>query len=239
MAVEGYVGWHGDGKTYNAVLRVLTLMEELHAAAAKQGRPAPQLWSNATIVGARRFDTWDEMNELLEQAVAERLRVVLLVDEAGKWLSARFFNKLDPRVLTVLQERRKVGAGLDWFWTAPHYEHVDRLLRDVTQLVHVCRRIGGSEYSHDGGKPPRVFRVRSFDPVQVTKVKGKPKDRRWVPFSRDVAGLYTTGLVNMGKPMDAELAKRPDYQAPADRGDDGKRVDLGVTIDVRGAKRKR
>lgn len=205
MALEGWTGWHGEGKTYSAVTHCLDQWD-------RHGIP---IWSNATIVGCKRFETWDELMALIDSAIANHDRAQVLIDEAGKWLSSRFFNKLDPRVLTVLQERRKVGAGLDLYWTAPHYDHVDKILRDVTQVVHTCKRFGGSEYSHDGGRPPRAFMVRDYRPNEVTKQKKRALKTRITPFAPEVANLYITGLVNMAKPLAPNVSKRPDY-----RGDD-------------------
>ncbi len=204
MALEGWTGWHGEGKTYNAVTHVLNEWD----------RHNIPIWSNAQIAGCEIFENWDELMTMIELAIEHHLRAQVLIDEAGKWLSSRFFTKLDPRVLTVLQERRKVGAGLDLYWTAPHIDHVDKILRDVTQAVHTCKRFGGSEYSHDGGKPPRAFYVRTFRPNEVGKANKKAIARTIVPFSPEVADLYTTGLVNMSKPLGDSIARRPDVRGP-------------------------
>jgi Zonular occludens toxin (Zot) len=151
--------------------------------------------------------------------------VQLLIDEAGKFLSNRFWAKLDPRTLTMLQERRKMGRGVDIHATVPHFRHVDPQLRDVCQQVHLCKRIGGSEYSHDGGRPPRFFIDRTYRPEQLTtdgsrmvRKKEKPIRRRIVPFSKDLAALYGTAVLDMTKPM--LTGDRPDYRdtAPADEG---------------------
>src|SRR3954469_14411403 len=137
MALEGWTGCHGQGKTYCAVAHVLDQWD-------RHGIP---IWSNVDMPGAVpcdsidvanppaavRFESWDELMALIEVAIEHNMRAQALIDEAGKWLSARFWNKMDPRILTVLQERRKVGGGLDLYWTAPHVQHVDRLVRDVTQ----------------------------------------------------------------------------------------------------------
>lgn len=218
MALEGFVGWHGQGKTYSAVAHVLREWD----------RHSIPVVSNAIIAGAVEaadwlsaggppppvvhFETWDDLMAVLERAIDDHLRLQLLVDEAGKFLSSRFYSKLDPRVLMVLQERRKVGAGLDLYWTAPSFEHVDKILRDVTQAVHSCKRFGGSEYSHDGGRPPRAFLVRTYRPNEVTKERRSAIARRLVPFTVELAGLYTTGIVSMGPPMADAVGNRPDYR---------------------------
>lgn len=220
MALEGWVGWHGQGKTFSAVAHVL----------AEWDRHGHAIWSNAILHGAVEaavalsdpellartpivhFETWDDLMALIEVAIARSLRVQVLVDEAGKFLSSRFYQRLDPRVLMVLQERRKVGRGLDLYWTAPSVDHVDKILRDVTQAVHVCRRIGGSEYSHDGGRRPRAIWVRTYRPNDVGKERRRPIARRLLPFSGSLAALYTTGVVSMGTPIAARVMQRPELR---------------------------
>ena len=225
MALEGWTGWHGEGKTYNAVTHVLNEWD-------RHGIP---IWSNAQIAGCEIFENWDELMQMIELAIEHHLRAQVLIDEAGKWLSSRFFTKLDPRVLTVLQERRKVGAGLDLYWTAPHIDHVDKILRDVTQAVHTCKRFGGTEYSHDGGKPPRAFYVRTYRPNEVGKANKKAIARAIVPFTSEVADLYTTGLVNMSKPLGDSIARRPDVRGP----DEGSGAPApAVELHVAGARKR-
>jgi len=160
--------------------------------------------------------------ELIEAAKIEQRRAIVLVDEAGKFLSSRFWAKMDPRVLTLLQERRKVGRGLDLWWTAPSWRMIDAQLRDVTQYVHTTKRYGGSEYSHDSGRPPFMFLERTFRPdsmatdtSQVRK-KAKPIKRRYLHFSPVLAAMYGTAVLDMSKPMAVRLAQRPDFYGVED-----------------------
>lgn len=257
MAVEGWTGWHGSGKTFNAVDHCLTQLHRrnvplvtnalvvgyvevgrwleetaAYAAAARSGfQPPPDVVPLPRVL---HFETWDDLMALFEVAILLRLRLQLLIDEAGKFLSSRFYSKLDPRVLLVLQERRKIGAGLDLFWTAPHYEHVDKILRDVTQVVHVCKRFGGTEYSHDGGRPPRAFWVRSYRPTDLGKAKKRAISRRLVPFSRELAALYTTGIVQMSTPIAAATDARPTLR---DDAPDGAQVTIHAVKGSKGARR--
>lgn len=218
MAVEGYIGWHGQGKTYCAVDDALERLMGLRALWERDGGQGvrPQLWANLDVRGAIRWHTWDDLMALLEDAAARQLRAVVLVDEAGVVLPARFWAKMDPRVLTFLQQRRKVGAGVDLLWTAPHVDDVDKMVRQVTQVVWACRRIGGSEYSHDGGRPPRLFVAKAFHPLAVGKAKAKAKATRYRPFCAALAGCYSTGLIDMTRPMSEGLESRPDYFGPED-----------------------
>ncbi|HEX4345659.1 MAG TPA: hypothetical protein VHZ31_08865 [Solirubrobacteraceae bacterium] len=246
MAVEGYEGWHGEGKTYCMVDDCLADYEGLLRRWEKAGRTSarPELWSNAQVLGARRFENWDDLMLLIERAIAERLRVICAVDEAGVWLPARFFNKMDPRVLQFLNERRKTGGGVDIRYSAPRISSVDKLLRDATQIAWKCKRYGGTEYSHDGGRRPWLFVATAFHPDELDKAKAKRRGRRLHAFSRDVAGAYATGLVELRKPMEGVvMAARPDYQSAADRhGDGDRRVDLAIRVESdkggRGRKRK-
>jgi hypothetical protein len=157
---------------------------------------------------------------VLEQAKDFDQRVTVAVDEAGKFLSSRFWQKADPRMLTLLQERRKIGKGVDLVYSVPSWKMVDTQLREVSQRVHVCKRIGGSEYSHDGGRPPLMFLERWLWPDDVTtehmgprkKAKAHKKVFHW--FTPQIAALYETGVLDMNKPMASHLSAQPNYYGP-------------------------
>lgn len=211
MAVEGWLGPQGEGKTYCLVC---------HCVLAKLA--GNDVYSNLVIAGCGHFDTWDELMFILESAKQRDSRVTIAVDEAGKFLSSRFWQKADPRMLTLLQERRKIAKGVDLCYSVPSWRMIDTQLRDVTQRVHVCRRVGGSEYSHDGGRPPIMFIEKWMWPDDVTtehmgpRKRSKPHKRivRW--FTPQIAALYETGVLDMGKPMAAHLMNQPDYYAATD-----------------------
>lgn len=211
MAVEGWLGHQGHGKTYCLVCHCL--MARLAGNA---------VYSNLAIDGCGHFDTWDELMCLLEGAKDRSERVTVAVDEAGKFLSSRFWQKADPRMLTLLQERRKIAKGVDLCYSVPSWRKIDTELRDVTQRVRVCRRYGGTEYSHDGGRAPLFFLESWLWPDDLTTEKmgplkrAKPHKRfvRW--FTPAVAALYETGVLEMVKPMASEIMRRPDYQSSRD-----------------------
>jgi Zonular occludens toxin (Zot) len=241
MAVEGFTGKQGEGKTYNAVEHCVTDWLELRRLAARKGTLMPELWSNLPLRGARIFRNWDEFKDLLAVAAEHGLRVVVLVDELGVWMPARMWNKMDPRVLTWLQQRRRTGAGCDFYWTAPSLMHVDTMVRDITQIVWQCRRFGGSEYSHDGGAPPRLFQRRGFDPNEMNrsaeKSKVKPMKKAWRPFVRSIAALYESVAVDLSTPMERDPSS-PEYYGPGDRSEPERTIGLDLTIDLeRKAKR--
>jgi len=217
--VEGYVGWHGEGKTYCATWTAVEWWLQVAERAQRDGRPAPEFWSNVEVQGARRFGSFAALLEMLEVAATERRRVLILVDEAGVWLPSRFWNRMPEGILGFLQQRRRVGGGIDLIWTAPGYEHADKMLRDITQVVHSCKRFGGTEYSHDGGKAPKLFRVSTFDPAEITKAKRKRRHGRFIPFVGQVADLYATDGVILDQAAHERHAKRPQIRddQPEDR----------------------
>jgi len=248
MAVEGYVGWHGQGKTYCAMADALWAWH----------RHGHALWTNAIVAGQREahevvtggpedlaatpmihFETWDELMALIELAVQPPgIRARLVIDEAGKFLSSRFYQRLDPRVLTVLQERRKIGRGLDVVWTAPSFGHVDNQLRDVTQLVYKATRFGGNEYSHDSGRPPTGFLLRAYRPDDVQAKRAKAIGRRLLPFTRAIGDAYGTGIVSMRVPMAARVMQRPEYRDGKQQGGAEDRP-VEVTVNVARTRRGR
>jgi hypothetical protein len=211
VGVEAYCGWHGQGKTMCAVESVIRL-----SLASKS-----EFWTNAGVVGARRFETWGELMGLIERGVQTGEPIEILVDEIGIFAPARFWQKMDPRVHEFLQQRRKVaGPGVNLHYTVPIFSDADKSLRGVTQLVHLTRRWGGSEYSHQAGKrPPWCFSVNTYRPHQLddtggrSKKKQKPLKRRLVHFSPDLAGLFETKtLFDLSKSMEGQLADRPNYR---------------------------
>lgn len=238
MAVEGFVGWHGEGKTYCALRMTIE-----HVLALRRRQPTGtepiQLYTNAEVRGTRRFHTWDDLIDICIDVADHNRRAVLLIDEAGVFLPARFWNKLDPRILQLLQERRKTGRGVDIYFTAPSFGHVDSSLRDVTQLVHEVKRLGGSEYGHDDGKAPLAFRVKSFDPKELTKAKRKPRKSRWFVFEPQLAALYDTATIDMSKPMAERHSQQPDYYGPEDRSDPPARAELAIEVQHTHVKRRR
>jgi hypothetical protein len=209
--VEGWLGPQGQGKTYCLVC---------HCVRAKLAGNA--VYSNLAIEGCGHFDTWDELMYILEGSKTRGERVTVAVDEAGKFLSSRFWQKADPRMLTLLQERRKIAKGVDLVYSVPSWRMIDTQLRDVTQRVHVCRRIGGSEYSHDGGRAPLLFLERWLWPDDVTTEHMGPRKRAkahrkvWLWFTPEIAALYETGVLDMDKPMAAHVSQRPDYYAASE-----------------------
>ncbi|HEX5307818.1 MAG TPA: zonular occludens toxin domain-containing protein [Solirubrobacteraceae bacterium] len=207
MAVEGWIGAQGQGKSYCMVTRCVE--------AANSGSI---VYSNLLIRGAQHFETWDDLMTVLEEVARQHVRATVAIDEAGKFLSSRFWQKADPRMLTLLQERRKIGAGVDLFFSVPSWRMIDTQLRDVAQRLHVCRRFGGSEYSHDGGKNPWFFTESAFWPEQLstehnrTRRASKSHRRRVLWFTPDVASLYSTGVVHMDRPMADAVMRRPDFR---------------------------
>lgn len=217
--VEGFVGWHGEGKSYSAVWTAVQWWLSVAERAQRDGRPLPEFWSNVQVTGARRFASFAGLLEMLEVAAQQDRRVLVLVDEAGVWLPSRFWSRMPEGVLGFLQQRRRVGGGIDLIWTAPGYEHADKMLRDITQVVHVCKRFGGSEYSHDGGRAPKLFRVNTMDPAQVNRQKAKRRSARWIPFVPQVAALYASGAVQLDPVAHARHAKRPQIHDTSAGGD--------------------
>lgn len=206
MAVEGWLGHQGDGKSYCLVAHCI---EALLAG--------NDVWSNLAIHGCHHFDTWDELMFVLQHAKQSDKRITVAIDEAGKFLSSRFWQKADPRMLSLLQERRKVGKGVDLCFSCPSWRMIDTQLRDVTQRVRICKRIGGTEYSHDGGRAPIFFIERWMWPEDVTtehmgpRKRAKHHRRRIVFFVSQLAQCYETGVLDMDKPMAERLTTTPDY----------------------------
>jgi hypothetical protein len=64
----------------------------------------------------------------------------VLLDEAGIYLSSRYWHDVPKTVLQAFALGRK--NGLDMYWTAHTVERIDTVLREITAEVIYCHRVG-------------------------------------------------------------------------------------------------
>lgn len=185
MAIEGYIGRPGSGKTY-------TLTERAMRERAK-GR---DVFANYPIKGCWTF-TPDQLLDLPPG--------VVVIDEAHLWFPARQALNLPPSWLAGMSQTRK--AGWDLLWAAQHETRVDRVVRDVTSWMWLC-----SAWFKSGGHPV-LFKAESYEPEFFRRPKNR-MTTTWRPFSQKVADGYDTfGRIDVArhaqKKDDAYAAKVP------------------------------
>lgn len=164
MAIEGYIGRPGSGKSYTLTERALREKE--------RGR---EVFTNYAVKGCWYF-TPDQLLDLPPG--------VIVIDEAHLWFPARMALRLPPSWLAMLSQTRK--NGWDLLYSTQHESRVDRVLRDVSSWMWLCRAFG-----LPGGPHPYVFRATSWEPEFFRQPKRQNVTTTRF-FSQKVADAYDT-----------------------------------------------
>lgn len=126
--IRAFVGMNGEGKT-------LAMVESMALPAWSRGVPVVanfKLLPEAVGYPAelyRPLRSWREIPELSD--------CVLLLDEINATLPARQHAAVPPELARMMNQVRKPRMPVAW--TAPAWARADRILREVTQSVTVCR----------------------------------------------------------------------------------------------------
>lgn len=213
--IEGAVGLIGNGKTHFVVRRARERAKRRGAILAANIRITPPEGVEFVqlTVGFDGLDL-DQLSalitrcqgELVEQTIRPglmgRLRgrrtrtelqprgLVIVVDEVGILMPARFWQSFPIDLVYTLSQSRKLKA--DFFWTAQDVEQVDAMLRRLTQWVHKVRAIPAPSIEmRENGRRPWVFRVTTWRPATVDK-KEKRIAAEWLRYDRAVEVAYDT-----------------------------------------------
>lgn len=172
--ISAYVGMNGSGKTLCMVHDTL-----------------PSLFNGRdiyTTVPLRLPDGTVPSNVHLLTDWAQVLNAEhadILLDEVSAIASARETEALPPQIATLLQQLRKRDLLLRW--TAPSWMRADRILRETTRLITICRgffprRLDDSKWcsstlfhflSYDAGD------YTDFSSLNSTKKRLKPLQGTW------------------------------------------------------------
>jgi len=185
--IEGYIGLIGHGKTMLAVDHARTLALRRGALLASNIRvdPPPGVAFRQLSVGDDGFDL-EELRALLEEPGG----VVLLIDEIGIIMPARFWSSFPVDLMFAMSQSRKLG--LDVIYTSQDVEQVDSFVRRLTQWVYKVRCWPAPSLERrEGGKRPWLFRVTQWRPVNVDKAD-KKVGGRWVRYQRKRETWYDT-----------------------------------------------
>lgn len=163
MAIEGYVGRPGSGKSYTLTERAL-----------RERARGRDVFTNYRVDGCYYF----QPDQLLDLPPG-----VIVVDEAHLWFPSRMSLKLPPSWLAMLSQTRK--NGWDLLWSAQHETRVDRVLRDVSSWIWVC-----SAWFQSHGHPA-IFRAECYEPEHV-RSRPHRQVQTWRLFSPKVAAAYNT-----------------------------------------------
>lgn len=193
--ITGIFGLPGRGKTYEAVRRV-----KLQADTGRQcfsttpifdqdGNPHPNV----------------EMIEYTDLADPFLPPGLILLDEVQLFLSARAGRKLDKRFYEKLSQTRKDGHDL--IYTSQHESLVLKQLRDNTNWG-IITWSWGMNNGH-----PVMFTGKMWEMWKIRR--GKPDDKYWHFFDKDVAKAYDTRYA-----IQANEAVEG-YDSPETEDDDG------------------
>lgn len=162
--IRAFVGLNGSGKTLGMIDRIVI-------PAWRDGR---------TVVGNLDLDPTGvgcapELYRPLTSAqeLAEVSDCVVVLDEISACLPARLWASLGADLVRELQQLRKRDVVVAW--TGPAWSNCEKVLRDVTQLVTLCR----------GSLPDRWVREDSIEwfPKALLDDDGRriPASRDWPP----------------------------------------------------------
>jgi hypothetical protein len=165
MAIEGYIGRPGSGKSYTMTARALQEADRGRTVFVNFGLKHP----NVYMFGP---------DDLLHLPPG-----LICIDEAHLWFSARNALRLPPSWLALMSQTRK--RGWDLLWAAQHEKRVDSVIRDVSSWMHLC----SSWWTWNGH--PLLFKSECYEP-EYFRQKKKMMTQRWRFFSQDVANAYDT-----------------------------------------------
>jgi hypothetical protein len=168
--IEGIFGLPGDGKTYEAVRRLL-----LRADAGRQCfSVTPVEHPNVELIS---------YSDLVDPELPPG---TVLLDEVHIKLPAGMHQRLDEDWYAKLSQTRKDGHHL--LYTAQHESKVLKQLRDNTNWGWVTQSYLGNQ---EMDRPPKLFTAKCWQMHTIRR--GKPADRYVHFFNRRVAAAYQTG----------------------------------------------
>lgn len=153
--IAAYVGVNGSGKT------LLMVHDTLPSLA--NGRDiyttVPLHLPDGTI--PPNVHILHDWSQVLEAEHAD-----ILLDEVSAIASARETEALPPQIATLLQQLRKRDLLLRW--TAPNWMRADRILRETTRLITICRGMFPRKVDGTQWKSSSFFRFISYDAADYT-----------------------------------------------------------------------
>jgi hypothetical protein len=100
--------------------------------------------------------------------------ITVLLDELNGWAPARFFQQMDIGTMNRWSYSGK--DGLEIYWSAQHQSFVDKYVREVTNFVWVCHKMGPTSISGQFvrlfGVPLVLFQRHKWHAALLTDVAG-------------------------------------------------------------------
>jgi hypothetical protein len=208
------VGLIGNGKTMLAVDAARQLAKRRGAVLASNiwieppaGVPFVQL-----SVGEDGLSV-AQMEQLMDDARASGRGCVILIDEIGIIMPARFWQSFPIALMYRISQSRKYATDL--LYTSQDVEDVDAYLRRKTQWVFKvrCFPSPSAERREKGRRPWLIIRTQ-WRPATIEK-KDKRVDRTILRYRRDREAVYDTDeLVRPPSRLSRRRGSPPPITAP-------------------------
>jgi Zonular occludens toxin (Zot) len=184
--IRAFVGLNGGGKTLAAV-------ELCALPALKAGRPVV---SNFKI----KHDLWVPLRSW--RHIPELRNCTLIIDEVTAALPARQSQSLPAELARVLNQLRKVDVEVAW--TGPNWARADKMLREVTGSVTVCR----------GSMPDRWVRDDQGEKLERHSGPWQPNRMfRWTTYAGEDFDEFTFSAQTKLRPVAKRWYWRPKHEA--------------------------
>lgn len=199
-SIHAYVGANGSGKSLAMVHDTLPSL-----AAGRTVLSTVRLIDPATGEDHPHYVRLSDWSQLLEAEHAD-----VLFDEVVGIASSREHNGMPVQVQNLLVQLRRRDLVLRW--TAPNWARADKIIREVTQEVTLCRGMWSDRKIKDRWSPKRLFRFKSYSTADFEewtldksmKLSSSSKGWLWGPGSAAFAGYDTLGAVErVGEVLDS------------------------------------
>ncbi len=229
------MGLLGAGKTMLAVQHALGLARRRNALLLSNIRiDAAGVEFHQLGVGADGIDL-EELTAHRERARGEDRGLVLLIDEVGILMPARFWQSFPIDLIYTLSQSRKMR--LDLVYTSQDVEMVDSMLRRLTQWVYRVKCFPAPSIERrEAGRRPWFFVVDRWRPMSIDK-KDKRLGKSYQRYRRHFEGAYDTDeLVAPPVRLVVGASRRSEKQArgsggPSSRGTGANAEDRPLPVD--------
>jgi hypothetical protein len=153
--IAAYVGANGSGKTLAMVHDTLPSLYEHRTIYTT----VPLTFPDGTIPD--NVVLLHDWSQILNAQHAD-----ILLDEVSAICSSRDTDALPPQVATLLQQLRKRDLVLRW--TAPNWARADRILRETTMCLTVCRGFFPRRQTATDWPTRTFFLWRTYDSANYT-----------------------------------------------------------------------
>ena len=192
--IIGVTGLIGHGKTYRAVRTAVEIARLRRAVLASNIRVSvPGIEFVQLPISEDGLDV-PFLMDLVDKVRADGRGLVVLVDEVGIIMPARWWQRFPIRFLFLLSQSRKFRTDL--VWTAQATDQVDKVLRDLTEYTDRVRAIPAPTLRRrEAGRRPLVFRWTRWVGTKVDPTGGRLDeciDKGWELYRRETEGFYDT-----------------------------------------------